>query len=739
MRMVSRVASVCALLACATAHAAIEEIVVEVQRRSQNLQDVPIAVTAMTGATLEKLQIVEMSDIGQAVPNLQTYEVTANGAAMQVHARGASVQNPGFVTSESPVGIYEDDVYRGRLATANLDLTDVERIEVLRGPQSTLYGRNTIAGAIKIFTRKPGDDFYANAALGYGNYETSKLTGAVGGAFIPGTFAGSLAGSYHNRDEGTLNNPNPNNKAKVGEYKNQALRGKLRWFDEEKFDLTLSAWWVDVANDGYNGIPYSPMFGTGAVPGAPLTGFYDNWTPATVPFDPRAEKRVNYGDTEQGGVTVDFSFDFDAFSLRSITAYTDIDDSFGFDLAGGGNTQNGFLPPGTPGLLIKSESNMKQVSQEIHLLGDAFDDHVNWIGGIYLMNEDGQQGYSGLDFVALNFDENSDVDTKSYAIFGEADWRFADRWSTTLGLRYTDERKTFDWTCATIPGAPMLPGDCAPPATTVALNLTNDYDKWTPRASVNFEVAENTLLYLSASTGFQAGGFQTLCFGNINCVNNSYGPQDVVSYELGYKGVLLDSQMILNAATFYAQYGDIQQTVISGGAFPTANVGDVDVWGLEVEWNYAPFEGLNLFANVGYMQDSYQKLNPLAPAALFGAQNLPSRPDWTGLFGFDYSISAGSALDVFFGSDLYYSDSYFSEATNSLPIDSYSRMNGFLGVGHPDRLWQVVGEVKNLTDSEDNVSGIFAQDGAAPPTFGITNIRTALPPRTYMVSVKFNY
>jgi iron complex outermembrane receptor protein len=229
-----------ALLTGMTANAAIEEIVVEVQRRAQNLQDVPIAVTAMTADTLGKLQIVEMSDIGQAVPNMQTYEVTANGAAMQIHSRGASVQNPGFVTSESPVGIYEDDVYRGRLATANLDLTDVERVEVLRGPQSTLYGRNTIAGAIKIFTRKPGDEFYANASLGYGNFETSKLSGAVGGAFIPGKFAGSLAGSYHNRDEGTIDNPNPNNKASVGEYKNQALRGKLRWFEDDKFDLTLT-------------------------------------------------------------------------------------------------------------------------------------------------------------------------------------------------------------------------------------------------------------------------------------------------------------------------------------------------------------------------------------------------------------------------------------------------------------------------------------------------------------------
>lgn len=711
------------IVAAGTANAALDEIVVEAQRRAQNLQDVPIAVTTLNAGQLEKLQVIRVEDITLSVPNFQAYEITANSAAMQIHARGASVQNPGFISSESPVGVYEDDVYRGRLATANLDLTDVERVEVLRGPQSTLYGRNTIAGALKIYTRTPGDDFYANASVGYGNYETSKITAAIGGPLLEGTLAGSIAGSYHNRDEGVINNPNTG--VPVGEYENKAARAKLHWYDDEKFSLTLTGWIVDVTNDGYNGIPYLPFFGAGAVPGAPASGFYDNWSPAGS----------NFGSTEQAGGTLDFSYDFGVLTFRSITAYSDIDDLFGFDLAGGGNVN--MAPLGTPGLLVRSGSNMKQFSQEFHLLGSAFDDAFDWITGFYYLHEDGKQNYSGQQPFVFNFREDTDIDTKSYALFAEGAWNFADRWSATLGLRYTDEAKEFALNCMGNPGNPA-PSTCMPMDD--SLDLKNNFEKWTPRVVLNYDVTGEMLLYASISRGFQAGGFQTLCFGNLDCAANSYRPQDVVSYELGYKGTLLEDTMLLNLATFFAQYDDIQQTVPqldTGGnvIFPTENVGEVDVWGIELEWNWAPIDQFNVFASAGYMKSSYGTLSPNSAAAVSGAKDLPSTPEFTGLLGFDYTITAASALDVFFGADVYYSSEYFTEVTNSLPIDSYTRLNGFVGIGHPEATWQLIAEGKNLADSDDNVSGLFVEGVG----FGITNIRTVLPPRTYMVSVRFNF
>ena len=730
-RLLVAAAAVGAVLLCGAANAAREEIVVEASRRTSNIQDVPLAITAISADQAQKLQIVETTDIGAMVPNLQTYDVTANGAAMQLHARGASVQNPGFITSESPVGIYEDDVYRGRLATANLDLLDVERIEVLRGPQATLYGRNTMAGAIKIVTRNPGaDNEWARLAGSVGNFDTWKLNGTFGGDFIDEALAGSISASYNKRDKGIHKNPlegiNP------GRWENSAVRGKLRWYQGGSLDAILSAFYVDARNDGWNGVPYVPFAGPGAPQGTPLGGFYDNYSPAS-PASPNG--RQNYGETEQTGTTVDIRYDFGRTQFRSITAYTDIDDVFGFDLAGGGFAGI----PGVPGQLVDSASNMEQFSQEFHLLGSAYDDRLDWIFGFYYLNEDGNQQYSGFVPMFVDFVEDTRTETESYSIFGEGTWRFPERWSLTFGVRFTDEQKDFQLACQGLtPGSGS--GTCIPTDTGFETTQTLNFDEFTPRISLNYDLGDNVLLYLSAARGFQAGGFQTLCFGNLQCADSSYQPQDVWSFEWGYKGTVADS-VVIDAAVFYAMYDAIQQTVITpvldpmGNptgfvTFPTENIGEADVWGIELDSNWAATENLNVFLNAGFMSSSYGTINPLSGAALSGAKDLPSTPKITARTGFDYTVPVNSSFEVFFGGDLNYSDSYFSEATNVLEISSFTRLNGFIGVGQPDGVWQLVLDGKNLVDDDDNVSGIYAE--------GFTNVRTVQPPREWYVTLRIN-
>ena len=728
-----------AAMTAAFAHpaSAKEEMIVEASRRAESIQDVPLAITAISSDAIEKLQIVDTNDIGALVPNLQTYEVTAGGQAMQLHARGASVQNPGFITSESPVGIYEDDVYRGRLASANLDLLDVERIEVLRGPQATLYGRNTMAGAIKIVTRKPGDgNQWANLSGSVGNFETYKVGGSAGGDLIDDTLAGSLAVSYNKRDKGIHNNPLEG--IDPGRYENKAARGKLRIYPGEAWDITLSAFWVEVENDGYNGVPYTP-FPVGAPPadtaaaatGSPLGGFYDNYSPAN-PDSPNG--RQNVGESQQKGATLDLSYDFGMATFRSITSYTDIDDLFGFDIAGGG----AFGVAGVPGLLVDSTSNMEQLTQEFHLLGTAFSDRLDWIAGFFYMNEDGNQRYRGVSAPVVNFEENSAAETKSYSVFGEGTFRFTDWFSLTAGLRFTDEEKDFSLICS----PPPAQGGSCTPTLDGQFQTTQQllFDEFTPRLSANFTINENNLLYVSAARGFQAGGFQTLCFGNLQCADNSYKPQDVVSLETGYKTTLAEV-IVIDAAIFYAMYDQIQQTVITpvfdaggnptGVTFPTQNIGDADVFGIEFDTNYAVTEAFNVFLNAGYMTSSYGSINPASGTALSGAKDLPSTPKITARVGADYTVAISSALELFFGGDINYSDSYFAEATNTLEIRSFTRLNGFVGLGQPDGRWQLVLQGKNLLDDDDNVSGIVADFTA--------NIRTVQPPREYLATARVNF
>ena len=702
------------------AWAQIEEIVVTAQRREEQLQDVPLAVSAFGGDQITALQIDVVKDIGQNVPNLQTYTVTAGAQAMQVHARGSSVQNPGFNVSESPVGFYEDDVYRGRLASANLDLADVERIEVLRGPQGTLYGRNTIAGAVKIVTRTPGDESWLNGSIGLGNYDTVKVTGSAGGPIEDGALAGSLAFVYDDRGEGWQSNPILG--TDPGEYENKAARGKLHWYGTENLDLVLSAWVVDAENDGYNAVPYSPFVASGEGRGSPLGGFYDNFSPAGV----------NYGETSQGGGSITLSYDFGSTTLKSITGYSSIEDEFGFDLAGGGAA--GF--PGVNGLIVTSDSDMDTVTEELQLLGQAFGDRLDWLLGFFYMNEDGSQTYSG-DLVIpgpvtiFDFTENVQSETDSYAAFAEGTWHFTDRFSLVAGARWTDDEKEYQNTCvgATCNGGPI--------------SLDENFDEVTGKVGVNFELSDDALLYLTFAQGFQAGGFQTLCFGNLtaSCAGTVYDPQTVDSVELGIKSDLLDNQLRLNLSTFYAMYDEIQQTAAfdptpaqpgSGDeGFPLQNVGDVDVYGAELEVAWSPADSLNIFGFVGWQESDYGSIDPLSTAALSGADELPSNPNITAKVGFNYTMPVSEMVEFFYGADVYYSDEYYSTVDNVLLIDDFTRVNGFLGIGQPDQQWQVVLAAQNITDEEDNVSGIYFA--------GVTNIRTVQPPAEYMLTFKVNY
>ena len=716
------------------AHAAVDEITVTAQRREQNLQVVPLAVSAFDISQIENRQIDTVKDIGQNIPNLQTYTVTAGAQAIQIHSRGASVQNPGFNVSESPVGIYLDDVYFGRLASVNLDLSDVERIEVLRGPQGTLYGRNTIAGAVKIITRTPGDESWANGSIGIGNYETTKIAGSFGGPIEAGALAGSISGIYDKRDEGWQNNPVTG--ADPGEYENKAARAKLHWYGTEGFDAVFAGWVADVENDGYNGVPYAPFanggvnadFDPAPANSAPLGGFYDN-------FDPDG---VNYGSSDQAGANLALSFQFGGLTLKSITGYASIEDQFGFDLAGGGN----FDVPGATGLLISSDSDLDQFSQEFQLFG-TLGDRFDWQAGLYYLNEDGSQTYAGDAGIFGGFAELSESETDSYAVYGEGSWRLTDALSVTGGLRWTQDDKDYDISCtgALCQGTP--------------LDLEDDWDETTGKLAINYQLNDSRLLYLGFTQGYQSGGFQSLCFGNLtaDCAGKSFNPQTVDSVEAGWKADLFDNRLRINAAAFYAMYDDIQQTVLQPPtdplsttiAFPIDNIGDVDVYGLELEVIWAPIDDLNVYANLGIQASDFGSVDPRSPPGGLGdscvddptppcatpTDELPSNPKWQGKLGFDYSIPLQNSLAFFYGLDVFHSDDYYSEARNLVEIDSYTRLNGFIGFGTDDRRWQVVLTGKNITDEEDNVSGIFSN--------GFANIRTPLPPAEYMLSFKVNY
>jgi len=733
----SLLAGIALAVVAGPAPAAVDEILVTAQRREESLQSVPVAVSAFTADQITVRQIEVVKDIGQNVPNLQTYTVTAGAEAIQIHSRGASVQNPGFNLSESPVGIYVDDVYYGRLASVNMDLLDVERIEVLRGPQGTLYGRNTIAGAVKFITRTPGDESWFTGSVGLGNYETTNIGASLGGPIEEGALAGSIAAVYDRRTEGWMDNGTTGEQP--GEYDNKAARAKLRWYGTEGIDATLTGWVADVENDGYNGVPYVPFDNTGSpnpdfdpapANSAPQGGFYETFS----------ADGVNYGESQQGGGNLHLTFDLEGLTLRYILGFASIDTKFGFDLAGGG-ADFGPVPAAQFGLRIRSDSNFDQWSQELQLLGNV-GEALDWQLGGYYLNEDGQQQFSGTVpgiSTTPSFDEAIDSETDSYAVYGQATYSLTDALSVTAGLRWTKDEKEYSDDCV---GGFCFDNDEVGDNdgdADAAVALDDDWDETTYKLGVDYQLSPDQLLYASFSTGFQAGGYRSLCFGNLSslCGGSAFDPQTVDSYEVGWKSDLLDNTLRLNVAGFWAAYDDIQQIVTNNaGGFPIDNIGEVDVYGLEVELTWTPISDLNIYANFGWQESDFGDVDPNSPPGGLGGNapptdELPSNPQWQAKVGFDYSIPLQNSLEFFYGFDVFHSDDYFTESRNLIEIEDYTRLNGFLGFGADDRQWQVMLAARNITDEEDNVSGIFAN--------GFTNIRTPLPPAEYMFSFKVNY
>jgi len=713
-----------AVIVAPAVQAQVEEITVSAQRRAQDLQDVPIAVSAFSMEDQARLQLDQTIDLGAAVPSLQTYAVTANQSTIQLFMRGAGVQNPGFIASESPVGIYLDNVYNGRLASANLDLADIERIEVLRGPQGTLYGRNTIAGAIKVVTREPTEDFYADASIAYGNYETSKVKASVGGEVLNGLGL-SISGLYHDRGEGWITRGSEGGKP-LGEYTNKGLRAKANWFGGEMFSAKLSLGYVDNENDGYNGIPYGPSTAPASIPGEPVEGFYDTLVP---------DESAGLGKTKQSDIMLELAWDFGGATLKSITGFIDTDDTFRFDLNGG-------VPPGFPtnggnggaqGVLINSNSNNETFTQEFLLQGLAFDERLNWTAGLFFLNEEGKQNYNpSIPLASADINEASKTDTQSLALYVDGTWNFNERWSVALGARYTKEDKKFTNECTvndfdfslTCYDENFDPNEWT-------LNQKVDYSEFDPRLLVQYSPTDELTWYASLSQGFQAGGFQTLCLGIYPCADNIYKPQKVNSAELGLKSQFIENTVRVNVAAFYADYKDMQQTSIAQQTlvFPTLNVGSAEVYGLELEANWVPIPSVNAFLIGSWMSESISE----------GAQeNLPDTnqgrlaglPSNTLRVGADWTPGIGSSWQMVLGADVNYVSSYYATINNVLEVPSYTRMNGRFGFRQPDGGWDITLRAKNLTDSNDIVSGI-AGNG--------TNIRTPLAPREYMLSVGYRW
>ena len=650
----------------------LEEIVVTAQKRQTNLQDTPIAITALTSSALSDRAATRIEDIAGAVPNVYIDQRSLRSQAIAIRGLSADLNNPGL---DQSVGIYVDGVYLGRATPGNASLFDLERVEVLRGPQGALYGKNTIAGAINYISKLPDGTLRGSVQGGYGNYDAWSLRGVISGPIAGDKIAASIAASVDQRDGLTRNLTTGN---LLDDLDSLAARGTLLFRPSTGLEIVLRG---DISRDRAFGVA-SDIFENGVLAGSPLedTNPFDRLT--TQDFDSTVSRDV-------WGVSGDINWDLGNGKLTSITAYR------GFkwkNLTDNDNTALFMLNSG-----IAERQN--QLSQELRYAGKTGAlDFV--VGGYYF--------HQSLDTVATSIvgpdlgiypdpvtgTISADVTTRSLALFGQGEYHFSDRFSISVGMRYTDESKSLVHSQVGDPFELLL-------ATYPERKMKRSEDNFSPSASINFKPSDDVLLYGSYSRGFKSGGFNA--FSITPTSNAPFEPEYVDNFELGLKSTLLDGRARFNLALFWMNYRDLQvnQLLLISGVprYETSNAARARSRGLEAEFAIQAAPGVEIAANYSMLDAKFVDYqNATTAGDDYSDNRLPGAPRHSGSVSVQYDNSIRGDWNLFARAELVARSSIFFAVDNSYSQSSVGLLNGRIGLHTPDGPWGIYLWGRNLTD-----------------------------------------
>ncbi len=689
------------------------DIIVTARRREERLQDVPVAVSAFGAETLEQLQVLRTENLAAAVPSLYINRISASPSALVVFLRGAGEQVGGLATSESPVGIYVDDVYFARLASASFDLAEAERVEVLRGPQGTLYGRNTMTGALKITTRQPTDRPFVRAEAGWGRFDRVRLNATASAPLAEGIAA--LASVGFTDSDGWFDNLGAD--PRRGDRRTWNARMTVATTGTGPVSARISGFWAKDSNDGITPAPVSPQ-----PPFERLAGGFRT-TRSPVPA---------YGLNRQWGLTADITADLsEAWTLKSITGWIETRDRWGLDFSGGFRNASGTV---VAGFFRQSETSQRQLSQELQLQGEVADGAARITLGGYVFGEKAGQsladsfgvGVFGPFPVAL-LPSSFDLDTRSRALFAQAEIPLGETLTATLGGRYSWEKKRFE---GLIQNGLGFPPAYAPP---VARQL--DEGEFTPRLGLDWRVSPDILAYAAIARGFKAGGFNGLAVANPAIFGAPYAAESVWAYEAGVKSDLLDRRLRLNLAWFWNDLRDIQQNVVvGGGSTQTQNAARARLTGLEAEGALTLSDSLRLFGNLALLFDRYRELDPASQAAIAGATRLPLVSRFQSQLGATWREPVSESAAILATLDWSHRSARFSEAAN-LPlgrIGPVDRVNLVAGASFADGRIELTANVRNLLDADDDYSGLSLIPG-------LIAVRFFEEPRTFQLMLRYRF
>lgn len=700
-----------------TATSLIEEIVVTARKRAENLQTVPVAISAFSTEALSVRGIDATHDLAMYTPSLQYSSGSQGGSSAQFFIRGIGQLD--FISTVDPgVGVYVDGVYVARTAGSLLDLTNVERVEVLRGPQGTLFGKNTIGGAINVTTSTPDDEFRGNLSLTKGRRDRTNVKGFVNVPLADNLY---FSGAFSNKQQdgfgrNVVLNQDPNSvgvqpvldEIDTGDEDKFTVLGKLRWVAADNFEVTVAVDHSKTRETGdhtfLQGVEATP--GSGTLPDV-SNGFAAEYlAPERVPFETYDERFIsddiytNYAghlpgnNTDIIGGSVTGIWEFNEYiTIKSITAYRDLETRTGLDF------------DVSPIEFFDQTVNLDQwqFSQELQVFGSAFDSKLDWLAGLYYIKED-IDSFIRLnlshseDFVFFPYDvyEDNQIDIESFAAFFQGTYSVTDNISITAGVRYTTEEKTLDFSheLAKLPGFYLFePGYGV---------ISDTAESVTPKVSVEFITDGGALFYVSATKGFKSHAFNGRPFTQQD-VENIAQPEEVWSYEAGAKIEFLNQKARLNAAIFHSDYSDLQATICRhNGVCVVQNAAGAEIRGAEIELNLVPVDRLRLDASVSILDDEYDTLDPEVAENIPQDGDLIQTPDYTFTVGGEYTHPVGSYGNLSFRVDYFKTDEFYHNPPNgSFDLEpSYELVNARITFTTADERWSIAGYGLNIGNEE---------------------------------------
>jgi iron complex outermembrane receptor protein len=636
-----------------------------------DVQSTPVAITALPARTLEQIGIQTVLGLQGFVPTLTVSQHTGLG---QITIRGIGT-NLVFVGSDPSSTMHLDGVYLARPAMVFADFLNVDRVEVLRGPQGTLYGRNSVGGTINIVTRQPTNDLEANARFTAGNYDTFRAEGAVSGPIVKDKVMANVAFIRSGRDGFVKDLDHDDNK--LGGEDTWAGLGHARIVFNAGSELLLSA---DYGR--FDGIPL-----TAAKPITPKPGF-SYTTPPSV-WEVRTNDLAS-GQNTQAGVSARLSVRLnDTMRLNSLTAWRTSDHHFFIDA------------DLTEQRLQTSDYNdrQRQISEELTLVGHMA--ALTWIGGAYFFSEDDEQPDVKLVLYGPGLENRPfpRADARAWALFSQATYRATPRLAVTGGLRYTDERKDFANTGGVYRiGTPIL----AVPGSFFDYTDRVTYDAWTPRFGVDLQAARDTFLYVSAARGFKSGGFNP----STPVPGRAFLPEFAWTYEGGVKTTVGGGRVRTNAAVFYTDYQDLQvQQFIGFGILDISNAASATIKGVEIEAAARVAAGLQLSGTFSWLDAVYDQYIAVGNAGVTqdaAGNRLNNAPEWSGSTSALYEFAARSAGTVSVRGDLTWQSRVFYTAFNDAfeTQAAYALTHVRAGFEPASRRWELAVYVRNLANAE---------------------------------------